>query len=894
MYKLLLVVGAVACLLMTTLFADAAQATQWPSNDAEIMLAHQTAVADIPDSNCRYQYQQFRVVGEQDPKNVCVNLSSGGLVIGAYQDTGRYYYVAGSAVDETLYQLQGCSGTDVCMYAPGQDVLFVKQHLINSIVYSLTVYKDVSENLQLVYDETYRKLVYRIDMSQPDYVFQSSDGYAWPIGGWALSANERWLVFELRERGYGVMDLESMTVKRISSKATKYNQGMNPRVELAITNDGSTVTTMGLNVGARMIVGTDVCGDYSTDDQINWNAALTKPCVEVWLPVTLWISDFLYGHLPKFDSSGSQLTFYTSTKQGTVYQLSLRPQSYSSTSVSYLALGDSFTSGEGETSDEQYVALTNAPYAKCHTSSRSYPFLVGRQLAISEALVKNVACSGAQIDDISGREVDYWGQNQRLAEEGLNLTVNQRLSEQQQALVSFVPGVVHQEKFIDMYHPPLVTVGVGGNDAGLFGKLKTCLMPETCEWADTRGRIYQTGKEIDGLKERLVGMYNKLTQLSPSSEIYVIGYPHLISEVGECGALGTFLDRKEQAFFAQSIAKLNSTIKAAAFEADVTYIDVADVFDGHQLCQDAAAVNSMRLGDDIALSSNLAWLKIFGNESFHPTPFGHELLADRIANAIEGGIENSSDIPLEESYWADAGDDESPRQVSMPMLTNIDLLPTDALSLSLPAGILKPLSSFVVSLHSDPTYLGQWSVEADGSIDITVGMPSSVSPGFHTIHVEGTSYSGTRLDLYQVISYDLEGIETETSVEANTSTDTNIDTKENGADKEQPTPTINQPKQSDRATKAQADSLVAVAPDEDEHINTDAGNATTPLPQNNKGNNGISSGQVLAEHAVANLDDTSSVKSTGSDGVTSWPTIYVIAAGGLGLLLICLWLLFRR
>ena len=90
------------------------------------------------------------------------------------------------------------------------------------------------------------------------------------------------------------------------------------------------------------------------------------------------------------------------------------------TAEGYLALGDSYTSGEGDTeggtwyepgTDEQGDKSTFAGRNLCHLSRRSYPYLIGLELGYlgsnlatppADGLFHSVACSGAKIHNVIG------------------------------------------------------------------------------------------------------------------------------------------------------------------------------------------------------------------------------------------------------------------------------------------------------------------------------------------------------------------------------------------------------------------------------------------------------------------------------------------------------------
>lgn len=91
--------------------------------------------------------------------------------------------------------------------------------------------------------------------------------------------------------------------------------------------------------------------------------------------------------------------------------------------LDYLAMGDSYSSGEGDTAamGSHYRRGTNVPGGvlhpreMCHVSDRSYPFLLQKWL-MPGGTMQSVACSGAvAAQDYTGSEWGYKGQNSRLA-----------------------------------------------------------------------------------------------------------------------------------------------------------------------------------------------------------------------------------------------------------------------------------------------------------------------------------------------------------------------------------------------------------------------------------------------------------------------------------------------
>ena len=56
-----------------------------------------------------------------------------------------------------------------------------------------------------------------------------------------------------------------------------------------------------------------------------------------------------------------------------------------------------------------------------------------------------------------------------------------------------------------------------------------------------------------------------------------------------------------------------------------------------------------------------------------------------------------------------------------------------------------------VTLNSDPISLGTVTTDATGALNATLTIPADVAPGYHTLSITGTSYSGEPITLWQVI-----------------------------------------------------------------------------------------------------------------------------------------------
>lgn len=769
-YKFLsfmVVILAVSVLIVSksTYAENGGEKLSWTNASPEIFDSSPTNT--VPSSTCPHAFNLEDIAGETNKKELCI--SEGAAISFGYTD-GSYKAFVGFVNDKKMHRVYGtCIQYDSCLYLPATDTMVTKQNLINGVVRSLVIYKNYSKRLSSFINPANLTKEYIFDQSNPDYVFKDSSGYAWPIGGFGASDNGKWLAIEIRQRGIGLLNLETLDIKRISTMSFGYGYGYDPTSELAVTNNGEVVAIVGMNAGMTIFENNVNCGDIITDEKL-WNMLpIFKPCKSSPIQYGNFIDRFFFATHPRLTDDGYGLDFFAVSYDGKQNEISLRAAGYGGIKLEYLALGDSYTSGEGEYSDQYYLEGTNEDFEKCHVSSRSYPFLLADFSNLDLNLVKSVACSGAKTEDIVGNDDDYWGQNSRLGEQGMVLTKSEKLSLQIESKRLFIQGRIRQETFVKEYIPRIITVGIGGNDIGIVDKLKTCVGPGTCNWASDPKMREQFAVEIKNLFNTLANMYQEIHDSSPNSKIYAVGYPLPADGKGICDPLtGLLLNSEERTFMAEAVIYLNQVIKAAADKVGIGFLDIQDSYGSHVMCGDEnpSGINSLVLGDDIGISENSSWLKFIGNESFHPNPNGHLLAARYIFNST-GNITSydycmdkvtlcpkNIAVPEPSEYWIGEKYDNYPALISSnfvfdgPDVTN--LLKKQAI---LPNFSLLPNSKVEIEINSVPITLGIFNVNNEGALSVELDLPIDLEEGFHAIHIYGASYSGEQVDLYQVIKY---------------------------------------------------------------------------------------------------------------------------------------------
>lgn len=751
-----LIIFCAFVLLLVDEPAAHAAAFSWVSGLPTVFRSESTIVDDQP--NCPTYVQKFHVEGVSGDRAMCV-LSGSGIRLGNFEDdVGSSRLAISYPFDSDFHILSGvCEGLAGCLYSPDRD------ELVSRYGNGIHVYDGVRRRVRQTYDPGSLAVRYDFDTSKPLY----STPTTVPVGAIALSGNGKWLALEIKNLGTGLVDVDTGAARRIIAPGYQYGRGFDPREELAVSNDGTSVVVMGDNAGITFVSIDSDCGD-NLEGSIEANFAYgIKLCKGVGIDPGAFIQSFVVGLSPKFDDSGGQLEFVAGSRGFGAKRVVLRAAGFDGRpELSYLALGDSFSSGEGETDNQNYVPGTDDEFERCHVSMRSYPFLLAAAMQLAPSSVKNVACSGAIMWDVNGPEDGYPGQEGRLGVLGLQLSSDDLLNAQANSLLAFLPGRIPQEVFVRHYQPDIVSVGIGGNDAGFMDKLKVCAMPGTCEWAATHEGEHSIGLEIQGLFHKLINLYRQLKLDAPFSHLYAVGYPEIMSSSGDCGPVISFLfDASERNLVTEGTHYLNQVIKAAAGTTGIPYLDIEQGLGGRELCDKSdlpVAVNGVRFGNDIAPSSLLPMLKIIGKESFHPNPIGHELIAQAIlrqqTDLRSGSCDDcaaTTDSPPLPDNWADSGGEDQRMSINAEIVSHTTITRQAlGLAVSLPPGSLRPGSMAYLEVHSRSEKLGSFAVASDGSLVGESSLPSTTSEGFHTLHVYGESFSGQPVDLYQIISYD--------------------------------------------------------------------------------------------------------------------------------------------
>lgn len=287
------------------------------------------------------------------------------------------------------------------------------------------------------------------------------------------------------------------------------------------------------------------------------------------------------------------------------------------TAGDYVALGDSYSSGEGagdylDGTDEDEATKRwiddhsggwlwpgDPRHNICRRSENAYSAGVYAAFDFQGDYVFG-ACSGAVMDDYYG---DNTGGNE---DEG------------------------PQREHLDD-DTSLVTISMGGNDFG-FGDVVGGCVTGDCS-GEENARVADA--KIDEEAERLVQFYRDLAGDAKNARILVVGYPQLFPDPEEItNGSDSFINPTEQEWLNERGRYANQRIQEAIADSgvDIEFVDVTDALDGHEVGTDDPWINDLDVGVDGG-----DWTKPVSRNSFHPKAAGHAAISQLVQQQIRNG-----------------------------------------------------------------------------------------------------------------------------------------------------------------------------------------------------------------------------------------------------------------
>jgi lysophospholipase L1-like esterase len=216
---------------------------------------------------------------------------------------------------------------------------------------------------------------------------------------------------------------------------------------------------------------------------------------------------------------------------------------YASGLISYVALGDSYSSGDG---------AGNYSDGSCLQSANAYPVLWHN--AHGGGFV-NETCAGATTSDVINSQLG-----------GLSASTT------------------------------LVSITIGGNDVGFASVMETCVLGSDSSCVNAVNQAEQEAQAT--LPGSLDTVLSDIASRAPNARVVVLDYPQFydLSKSSSCIGLST----TKRTHLNQGASVLDSVISAAAGRHGDTFVDVNPFFAGHQICDSGSyliSVDWFNLGD---------------------------------------------------------------------------------------------------------------------------------------------------------------------------------------------------------------------------------------------------------------------------------------------------------
>jgi lysophospholipase L1-like esterase len=220
----------------------------------------------------------------------------------------------------------------------------------------------------------------------------------------------------------------------------------------------------------------------------------------------------------------------------------------------YVALGDSYTSAP-------LVPNQHGEPIDCGRSDHNYPSLVAAEFQVDTFI--DVSCGSAQTKHMTEPQPD--------------LPLGGTNPPQFNALRA---------------DADLVTVGIGGNDAGLVGVAEKCAQLGVTDPMGTSCRDYwapggndQVAAKIEATKPKIAAVLQGIHQRSPNARVAIVGYPDVLPKNGESCYPMVPLSPDDIRYIDELIVRINAMIAGQAAANDADFVDTYADSGGHDVCK---------------------------------------------------------------------------------------------------------------------------------------------------------------------------------------------------------------------------------------------------------------------------------------------------------------------
>ena len=308
------------------------------------------------------------------------------------------------------------------------------------------------------------------------------------------------------------------------------------------------------------------------------------------------------------------------------------PSGVGSRSIKYVALGDSYSSGEG-------VEPFFEPDNRCHRSKQAYSTLVEQPGYPGISIYSQASKAGSDVQ---------WGFQACSGATTENLLETGRFGDRlPQLKTDRTLDIANDNDLPVDEQTDLVTLTIGGNNVHFEEVLSSCFWSRDCtkQKYDGVSLASYLRSQRDALSPELDKVYERIHRQAPDARLLVLGYPQFFPATAReqnCWKLRQYdakvviggipirrsigFSQTEQNYLRQAASELNQTLadRVRAAGEFATFIPVDSRFAGHEICgNDDEWINAGTLRN-VKLSGDEAFVGP-NDQSFHPNESGHQL-----------------------------------------------------------------------------------------------------------------------------------------------------------------------------------------------------------------------------------------------------------------------------
>jgi hypothetical protein len=290
----------------------------------------------------------------------------------------------------------------------------------------------------------------------------------------------------------------------------------------------------------------------------------------------------------------------------------------------YVALGDSYSSGEG---NPPFLAGTDGGNDFCHRSSAAYSEVLGAQLGLTPLFY---ACSGAITSNVTS--TSHYTEPPQISNPGVDSTaslVTMTIGGNDAGFADVLKACIEQKLKADA-----INAGIGGLTGPIGGWLGLTQDPSCAHSSSFTSSVDQQIQNVFWpVKETDLTVLGKVDPQKTS--VIVADYPLLFpssSSDQSCLQLSFLLTGDDMNWMNGEGNVLDNVLQEAAAEAGVNFVDVRAWFAGHEVCTGDPYLNGLSIAS--GSGRPCTWsvlghciipggLPIVG--SFHPNGEGHAL-----------------------------------------------------------------------------------------------------------------------------------------------------------------------------------------------------------------------------------------------------------------------------